>query len=259
MGGIIIMEKNTKKWIGILAAIVLLLLGFYLYYFYPQFISGMAGKNPTINRDVNILLFGLDDMNSVKEGEIQADSIAVINYSSEEKILKITALSPEMNLNGKKLKNYSAEVALNDFSELNDIKLDYYFSINYNGFIKVIDELGGIKINVAEKMEIPDLGLNLEKGDNLLSGREALNYARWYGYDDNKVDRIKRQQFLMEAIIKKVFNRETMFDISKLYSTIVESYKMVDTNMDPKLVSNLVKFAQNNSNIKIEYNIIHEK
>ncbi len=87
------------------------------------------------------------------------------------------------------------------------IRLDYFVLINLEGFKELIDALGGITINVNERVAIggPKKGTDrrrwLEVGQNRhLDGYKALWYARGrYGYDD--YHRMKRQRCTMKAII----------------------------------------------------------
>ena len=53
---------NYKIWVPLLIAIILMGVGFYLYYFYPEIIPGMASINPKVEVEANVLLIGLDDM-----------------------------------------------------------------------------------------------------------------------------------------------------------------------------------------------------
>ena len=253
------MKKNTKKWLGISLALILFLVGFYLYHYYPQFIPGLAGVNTEINRDINVVFFGLDDMDSVREGEIEADSIILASYKHENDSIKMKSISPEIEIDEKKLKEYSTEEAMENIENIVNEKGDYYFSISYKGFIEFIDKIDGVELNLDEEMKVSDLDLDLDKGNNVLSGEEALNYARWYGYDFDKIERMKRQKKLIKAIIDKLVNEDLLTNIPNLYSTIVETYQMVETNMDQQLISDLVKLFQDKENIEIEYEIVQEK
>ncbi|MFW5980101.1 MAG: LCP family protein [Halanaerobiales bacterium] len=253
------MRTRTKRWIGIIIALILLLGGFYLYYFYPQLIPGMAGTSPEIEEDVHILLIGRDDEGSVEEGEIDSDSIMLATIKAESNKLLFRAIPSDTKYEDDPIKKISPEDLPDTVEELTGIKAEYYFSLSYDGFKKVINELGGIKIELEDDLQIPDLGLDLKKGENILSGKEALNYVRWYDYEKNEIDRLNRHQQVIESILDKVLARETLTDIPQLYSTIIESYKSVETNMDKDLVDDLIELAREKEEIELEYEIIDEE
>ena len=234
-------------------------IGAYLYNYFPQLIPGLATDNLKIKRDINILILGLDDVKSVEKDSIESDSIIMAQYKNDDKTIKLNSISPEIEVDGKKLKKYSPATLRKKIKNIIDIKEDYYFVLSYNGFIRFIDEIGGVPITLDEKLEIPDLNLDLKKGENILSGEEALNYLRWYNYDQEKIDRLKKQRKIIMSVKNKVVNENYLNNIPKLYSTIIESYKMVESNMDQKLISDLVKLLQKNEKIKIKYEITTNK
>ncbi|MGM0410970.1 MAG: LCP family protein [Bacillota bacterium] len=253
------MEKNTKKWILIVLALLLFFIAFYIYNYYPQLLPGLADVNNEVERDINILLLGLDDTDSVKKEEIETDSIILLNYIAESESIRVNAYSPETKVNDNKLKELSRTEIEENIEKDSDEKIDYYFSVSYNGFIEFIDEINGININLDEELNISDLNLNLQEGENHLNGEETLNYLRWYGYDYDKVERLKRQEKVIRAISDKLISSNKITDIPKLFSTIVEGYRLVESNLDQKLLSDLVKLFQNKENVKIEYEIIENE
>ena len=253
------MDTKTKRWIGIIVALVLLLGGFYLYYFYPQIIPGFAGQSPEFEEDIKILLVGLDDRKSVQKGEVEADSIILATLKGNGKDISIKAIPSNIQIEDKKIKEFKVQNMPEKIERITNIKPDYYVSMSYEGFQEIINKLGGIKINLEQEMKIPELVLDLKKGENILSGKEALNYARWYDYSKDERDRLKRHKKIIEALIDKVFQKRTLLDFSQLYSTIVETYKSVETNMDQELVSRIINAAKNREKMNIDYQIIKKE
>lgn len=106
--------------------------------------------------------------------------------------------------------NLGADVMKLSVGEATGLKIDYYVEINLAGFEKMINALGGIKVNINTYIPIggnTDLGIPpdeyLKPGpDQHLKGREALWYARGrYGSDD--FARMDRQRCVIDAIIKQ--------------------------------------------------------
>jgi LCP family protein required for cell wall assembly len=124
------------------------------------------------------------------------------------------------------------------------LPVDYYMLINLQGFAKMIDALGGIRVNINTYIPIggnTDLHIPpkefLKPGPNQkLNGRSALWYARGrYGSDD--FARMDRQRCVINAIIKQA-NPQTMLsryeDIAQAGKTIV--YTDIPQEVLPLLV-----------------------
>ena len=92
-------------------------------------------------------------------------------------------------------------------SNLIDLPIDYYMMVNMEGFVDVIDTIGGVEVMVTEAYHVavsapsedsPKAKVNVEPGLNRLTGLEALAYSRWrIGSSD--YDRMQRQRCLIRA------------------------------------------------------------
>ncbi len=250
-------NKSSKKgWVWvILLALLLLFAGTAGYYLKTGDFPGLAGLNDSdFGQNLNILFVGLDDEKSVARGTVEADSIMIANLRPSEDKLIIDPLKSSIKYNGKNLsQNYG-----DDFSdiveEIRGEQIDYHVYIDYKAFEKVIDELGGVNIHLEEALKIPDLGLNLKQGDNLLSGKEALNYVRWYNYDSNNGDRLMRQKKVINAVLDQILDGDLFFNIKDLYSTVVNTYQSVDTDMGPALVADIYNYMKKNKDLEIIFN-----
>ncbi|EKE11861.1 MAG: cell envelope-related transcriptional attenuator [uncultured bacterium] len=135
----------------------------------------------------------------------------------------------------------AAEVIQKTIEHVTGFSIDYYIILNFDGFQKAIDDIGGI--NVISERDIYDErypGPNysyetfkLSKGFNHLDGATALKYAR-ERHDDPEGDfgRAKRQQQIMQAAKNKVFSANTLmnvFTLNDLFNTLGDNIK---TNID---------------------------
>jgi LCP family protein required for cell wall assembly len=98
--------------------------------------------------------------------------------------------------------------ALRDIvAHLIDLRIDYYVMVNMEGFVDVVDAIGGVEVMVKEPYHVavsapsedsPKARVNVEPGLNHLTGLEALAYSRWrIGSSD--YDRMQRQRCLIRA------------------------------------------------------------
>ena len=92
-----------------------------------------------------------------------------------------------------------------------DVPIDYYAVLNFNNFIKIVDELGGVDVDVPEYVWDPQYNdcnecgyyyVEFEEGPQHMDGETALTYAR-LRHSDNDFKRIERQQLVMRAIARK--------------------------------------------------------
>lgn len=92
-----------------------------------------------------------------------------------------------------------------------DIKIDRYVSVDFEGFRKIVDELGGVSVQVQKRMKYSDptddTYIDLMPGLQVLSGEQALDYARYrksdLGKEDSDYQRINRQQEILAALAQK--------------------------------------------------------
>lgn len=119
------------------------------------------------------------------------------------------------------------------------ISIENYARINFNGFVKLIDALGGVTI-------YSDIGFNtmhgdyIREGENHLNGQQALAFVRERKHlagGDN--DRGKNQMKLISALIQKL----SVGNLIANYSQILESLEgMFSTNFPAEDIGKLVQF-----------------
>lgn len=116
------------------------------------------------------------------------------------------------------------------------IDVDYNIEVDFDAFIKVVDLIDGVEIDLteaeAEYLNNDDLWVyyDFEPGVQRLDGMCALSYARMRkaeGDSDSDIKRTNRQRLLIEAIIDKVRDQ----DFSVLQNIANEVLPMITTNM----------------------------
>ncbi|MTI60317.1 MAG: hypothetical protein FH762_10180 [Firmicutes bacterium] len=249
-------RNNYKIYIAVFIALILLAVGFYLYYFYPQLIPGMASTN--LQDNVNVLIMGFDDAASSSEsdGEINVDTMVLVKLDTVENNLSVVNIISDDKSVSEDIKEEELSNIMAEAGALTDTDIDYYFTVSYNGFKNLVDNLEGITIELDEDLKIPDLALDLHEGNNNLSGEETLNYVRWYDYRTEETTRVKRQQQVINAIIDKAFQEKGLVDIPELFNTTVDTFKAVNTNIEYTLITELVQYLMKNKDeLTIDYTV----
>jgi len=193
------------------------------------YISGSDTRSATLRTslsDVNILMI----VNPVEK------QILLLNTPRDYYI-------PNPNANGAKDKlthcgMYGINCSINALSDLYGIEIDYYAQINFTGFKKLIDAIGGVTVYSDQAFSADKYFF--QKGENELDGDKALAFARnrknVAGGDNG---RGKNQMKILTAVIKKLTSSTALITN---YSSIMESLKgMFVTSIGTDDVSMLVK------------------
>lgn len=133
---------------------------------------------------------------------------------------------------------YGVKNSMGALEELYDVGINYYFRINFSGFEDVIDELGGIDV-YSDVSFTSFEGYSFSKGNNHMSGKKALSYARTRkAFAKGDVQRGNNQM----AVIKGMINKMTSTYFLKNYDRIVDNVSdCFQTDIPSDVLYGLVK------------------
>ncbi|MBN1873743.1 MAG: LCP family protein [Anaerolineae bacterium] len=143
------------------------------------------------------------------------------------------------------------------------VEIDYYVRLNFRAFVDLVDVIGGIDIDVPETIDdptYPDYSngydpFHIEAGSHHLYGEEALKYARTRYSSGGDFDRARRQQQVIQAILKRVTDLNLL---PQLAARAPEIVAMVEnsTKIDPNLqLDEIIALA--NLGLKVDSENIH--
>lgn len=121
-------------------------------------------------------------------------------------------------------------------SNLVDLPIHHYVYTDFEGFISLIDALGGITFNVEKKMHYAPLHENeryhisLEPGEQLLDGLTALQYVRFRQDAMSDFARSERQRNLLQTIAAKMKTSTSLLKLPKLLDSIAP---YIETDIPP--------------------------
>jgi LCP family protein required for cell wall assembly len=221
---------------------------------------------------INILLLGMAGKG--KSGQNLTDTLMVLSIDPQSGQAALLSLPrdlyvsvPFLNFGAKinsvyqlglnnsgKDQRAATEIILKTIEDVTSLKLDYYAILNFDGFEKIIDSLGGINIQNERDIYDPRYpGPNysyetfeLKKGLHHLDGATALKYAR-VRHDDPEGDfgRAKRQQQIMEAAKNKFFSAGTLlnvFSLNEIFNALGEN---IVTDIAPEEFAGFLELAKN--------------
>lgn len=123
------------------------------------------------------------------------------------------------------------------------LPIDYYAIIDLDIFRDVVDALGGVEVNVPERMLYRDdaggLTIDFQPGPQLLDGQAASEFVRYRQFrrgDIGRLDNVKRLAYAMLAKVKQL-NVRAVGVVPDLVSTFFEQ---VETNASPALARQML-------------------
>ncbi|MBB6678214.1 LCP family protein [Cohnella lubricantis] len=143
------------------------------------------------------------------------------------------------------------EMAVNSVEKLLDAHIDHYASINFEGFVQVVDTLGGIPLPITE--DIVNKGADHEKftikaNQESYSGEEALDYVRYREDAGGDVARTERNRVFLESIIHKASSLNEWDKIPELLGIAGDNFR---TDLPPSSLTDLAKqFLQTDHRIQ---------
>lgn len=137
---------------------------------------------------------------------------------------------------------YGVDMSIKTIEDLLNVKINYYFKVNFTSTIDIVDALGGVDV-YSEYTFVSYSGFNFKKGYNFVNGEQALDFARTRkAFATGDRQRGKNQQALIDAIIKKATSKSIITKYNSLLSAIDGKYQ---TNMGSKKITSLIKMQLN--------------
>lgn len=138
--------------------------------------------------------------------------------------------------------NFGVECSMLTLGELYNQDIHYYARINFKGFTKMIDAVGGVTVYSELEYYTPT-GTLIKKGDNYMNGTTALEFVRErYAFEDGDNARGRHQMAVIKAIIKKAASGAIITRYGDILDAMGSSFSTNLTNDD---MSNLVKMQLN--------------
>lgn len=212
---------------------------------------------------ISILVMGVDesDERAAAYGEaIRTDALLLLTLNKDDKSVKLLSIPRDSRVyipsRDRKDKITHAHVfggvesTVQTVENFLDIPVDYYVKFNFKSFIKIVDSLGGIDLDVPVDFSEQDSkgkknAIHLKKGYQHLNGEEALALSRTRHIDSDLM-RGQRQQIVFEAIIQKAMSFQSINKLSGLLDAINNNFT---TNLT---FDNMTSIAMNMMNTTLQ-------
>jgi LCP family protein required for cell wall assembly len=198
---------------------------------------------PDLNKPINVLLLGADSRVTSDPG--RADTIILVRLDPVTKHVRLLSLPRDTRVmipgHGVNKLNQASSGYYRDGGTsllvdtittdlLPGLRIDYTVKTDFAGFAAIIDALGGVTIDVEERMyyKAVDVFIDLQPGVQHLDGEQALGYARfrmdavgdfgtWAGEDHG---RVARQKKLLAAIIDQTKAVRTLLRLPAVINAV---------------------------------------
>ncbi|WP_197378669.1 LCP family glycopolymer transferase [Mycolicibacterium mengxianglii] len=108
--------------------------------------------------------------------------------------------------------------------KISGLSINRFMAIDFAGFSKMVDALGGVEVCSTTPLEDYELGTVLASaGRQMVDGHTALNYVRARQVTtefNGDYGRIKRQQLFLSSLLRSLISKETFFSLSKLNNVV---------------------------------------
>jgi LCP family protein required for cell wall assembly len=239
-------RRQIVKWTAIVLAVALVAVGA-LAAFGFRYTNGLLDRGRTevgglalVNsgQPFNILLVGSDSRAGLDDdakhrlavGEAagqRTDTIIVVHVSPRNHKVAMVSIPRDLkvSINGRTAKVNSAyaggpALMVRTVQQVTGLPIHHYVEINFAGFAKLVDAVGGVRVCNPTQKDWDDRFANLHLPANtcrVASGAGALAYVR-ARHIDSDFGRIGRQQAFMRALMAKIASKGNLINIPRMLS-----------------------------------------
>ena len=211
-------------------------------------VQGLFGQGEKENTDRVFAMYisGIDSRSGlIAKSNSDVNILATVNVDTRQVLLISTPRDfyvplPISNGIPDKLTHagiYGIDVSVGTLEMLYDTEIDYYFRVNFSGFERIIDALGGVTVHSDYAFSVD--GYSYSKGENFLNGAEALRFARERkSFSTGDRQRGKNQMEVIKAVIEKAMSPAILTGYMDIMEIVSGSF---ETSMPYDLIAELVR------------------
>ncbi|AIQ70471.1 LCP family protein [Paenibacillus graminis] len=278
------LARMGKMVLTLLIIVILAVLG-YAGYLYWKFDHGSFGVDKPVQvghsaseKPITMLLLGTD--NRPKHPSNLTDVIMVVALNPKTQSATVVSLPRDtyVELSGYKRtkinefyarfksKEKTSGILAEDemktmMGKYLDIDVDYATVLDFQGFRDVVDELGGVDVNISENMcytdSVDGTDINLTKGPARLNGDDALDYVRYRKSNckpktkaSDDFDRNKRQNEVLNSLVGQMQSLGGVLKIGKVLDAVDDNMK---TDIENAQIKNIISAYWKISKENIEF------
>jgi LCP family protein required for cell wall assembly len=201
-----------------------------------DWVERMFGADEIMDGPLNMLVLGVDTRPDNEEMGSRTDTIMLVQVVPKRGDVKLLSIPRDLFVQvepGDKDRinaayNYGGiEETIAAVENYSGLPIDHYATIDFEGFERVIDAMGGVRVDVGED-QFPEK-FRMGEGIQRLNGHKALIYARYRGTPGADLDRMQRQRELVAALRSEALRWNTVKTLPEIMEVMDEN---VATDLD---------------------------
>lgn len=192
-------------------------------------LSGEAPAETTEDTTFDVLVLGTNGSHT--------DTIIVASINTEKEKISLFSIPRDLYINGRRINEYYTYYGVEQLgrmvSAVTGLEMDHYVQVDLQGFVEIVDILGGLDIYVTEAIYdglYPNgkggySAYSIDVGQYHMTGEEALKYAR-SRKSTSDFDRAERQQAILAALRTKAVQLDSVMEmkqLTQLFQTVIEN------------------------------------
>lgn len=230
--------------------------------------GSLWGPGESGNR-INILLVGIDDgeIANPRNSPHRSDSMLLLGVHKGTGAVSMLSIPRDTRVAipghsssdkfGHSFAYGGVDLTIATIREFLKVPVHYYVVADWQGFIRVVDALGGVDLNVEADMNYEDpyanLKIHLKKGFQHLNGQQAGQYVRFRHDEMGDIGRVSRQQKFLKALATQAIRPGNIIRLPQIIKILGES---VQTNMTPWSFQKIFVALPSLKNNKIQSDMI---
>jgi LCP family protein required for cell wall assembly len=221
--------------------------------------KALSSKPTNLNQPINILLIG-SDRRFNKHDTGRSDTLMVIHIDYRRKKVYLISIPRDtrVRIPGLGFDKINAayayggpQLSIRAVQNYTDLKIHHYIEVDFNGFKKLVDTLGGIDVEVKKTINNRSrkYRMYIPKGKVHMDGELALNYVR-YRHGDSDFQRAERQQNFLKALSANALKWSAFWRLPTLINIFADN---TETDMSIRELSDLASFlktVRSNNNLE---------
>ena len=287
-------RRSKKFWIVFSLILGLILAGIGAFYVYGKqiFTENFSASAPALRGGdvslksegdgrINILFLGYGG--SGHQGSYLTDTIQILSIDAENKSMAMLSIPRDLyvevklpsyagkintlyDLGNKQTKEGGANLVKQEIGKILDLPIHYYVGLDFNGFKKAVDSVGGIDINVPKALYDPNYPaddmiryqtVDIKAVQQHMNGETALKYAR-SRETTSDFDRSARQQLVASAFKAKVMSTGVLASPSKVVLLMNAITSNVRTDLTINEIQQLSKIAKDIDSSKVATEVLDD-
>jgi len=197
-----------------------------------DWVQKMFGEDEVTDGPLNVLVLGVDTRPDDEEMGSRTDTIMLVQVVPKTGDVKLLSVPRDLFVKvepGEKDRinaayNYGGiDQTIDALENYSGVPVDHYATIDFEGFEKVIDAMGGVRVDVGEGL-FPEKW-RMGEGVQRLNGHKALIYARYRGTPGADLDRMQRQRELVAALRSEALRWNTVKTLPQIMEVMDENVK----------------------------------